>query len=118
VWIGDDLPPRTSHMKEILILFVASSMVFYLGIYGSRFMHSVAPEALEEWAQMRGYKIVRRVELGLFERTSRRVSGTQVLYRVALRDAEGKTRSGVAKVGDPFWFCLEADQCEVDFRWD
>lgn len=105
-------------IKGLLFVFLGSSIVFYMVIYGSRFRNIVAPEALEAWAKMRGYEVVRRVELGLIDRTSRGVTGSQVLYRVALRDAAGETRSGVAKVGDRHWFCLEADQCDVDFRWD
>ena len=75
-----------------------------------------AHSLLESWARENGYELLessyRNVIKGPFFWTSSR---GQVVYRITVRDARGRTRSGWLRCGG-WWAGLFSDKTEV--RWD
>jgi hypothetical protein len=71
---------------------------------------------LDGWASSEGLEILSQEECWFFKGpffwTS---SKSQKVYRVTVRDAEGRTRSGYVRCGG-YWLGMMSDN--VDVRWD
>ena len=97
-------------MEFLVVLIVLLSVVSLVW----RFSRGVS--IMEEWAGRHGYTILDRQRRYLrrgpfFWWTSR----GQVVFRVAIRDRDGRLRQGWVRVGG-FFLGLFSDQVEV--RWD
>jgi hypothetical protein len=95
-------------------------LIAWMAVMGAYlyFARCVAPAAVQNWAKEQGYQIINKRNAGPLERWSyARGSGHQI-YRLVILDINGHTRSGLARVGIPYWFCLSSDRCPVEARWD
>jgi len=95
----------------LLVAFV--SVIIAASFYWSS---SKGRSMLEQWAAENGYDIQSQEECwffrGPFFWTS---SKGQKVYKVALRDRDGRVRNGYARCGS-YWLGLWSDAVEV--RWD
>ena len=77
---------------------------------------SMANAMLQHWAQGNGFQILSLERCLLFKGAfSWTSSDGQPVYRVVVRDREGRERRGHVRCGG-FWLGVFADQVEV--RWD
>lgn len=77
----------------------------------------VAPAALCRWADTEGYEIVERKRAGIFDWCSFSAGSGHHVFRVVVRDREGREHQGLVRVGTPYWFCTSASRCPVEVRW-
>jgi hypothetical protein len=106
--------PR-ANLALVILFFIAWSAVTGSYLY---FALHVAPLSLARWAEQYGYRIIEKRLAGPLDWFScAKGSGHQV-YRVVVIDEDGQTRSGLAQVGTPYWFCLSSSRCPVVLQWD
>ena len=103
---------RQIHMEAAIpILMLVIAMVLFGAWHYGR-----AGSILETWARDNGYRILSQencwLAKGPFFWTSTR---GQEVYRITVRDREGRTRSGYVRCGGAFLGMLSD---RVDVRWD
>jgi hypothetical protein len=81
------------------------------------FLLRVGPAALRHWANAEGYQIVTRKAAGLFDRLAVAKGSGHHVYRVVVRDREGREHQGLVRVGQPYWICTSPNRCPVSAFW-
>src|SRR5689334_21897737 len=101
--------------------FVVPFLVVWAVIFSSQmwFMSVVAPAALSRWSREHGFEIEQQgtpvIPGGPYMWTAgpfRRV------YRVTVRDRDGRRRRGWVRLGTNLWPSSAVDDCPVEVQWD
>jgi hypothetical protein len=100
-------------------VFLVGFLAVWAVVMGSylHFCLRVAPAAFRRWADAEGYQIVERKQASIFDWFSFAAGSGHHVYRVVLRDREGRDHEGLVRVGSPYWFCASARRCPVEVRW-
>lgn len=99
------------------LLFLGFGVVAFVLVIGAiAWQNSRSRQILEKWAETNGYQLL-NCEYQLFNQgpffwTTAR---GQVVYRVTVREAQGRERAGWVRLGS-WWWGLWSDQVKV--RWD
>lgn len=104
------------HVHPVLIVVFFAVWSAMMGTY-LHFSLRVAPDALRRWADAQGYQFVERKRAGVFDWYSTASGSGQHVYRVVVRDREGRERRGLVVVGTPYWWCTSSSRCPVEARW-
>jgi hypothetical protein len=107
-------------MASFNVLFALVFFAVWATLMGSYLFFNlrVAPAALERWAKEQGVQIVEKRMAGPLDWWSYAKGSGHQIYRLVVVDKMKETRSGLARVGMPNWFCLSSGRCPVEARWD
>lgn len=98
--------------------FMAFVLVWsFIGVTYLHFWWRVAPAALRIWAEGEGYGFISQKWAGVMDWISFAGGSGHIVYRVVVRDREGKEQHGLVRVGTPYWFCTSASRCPIKVRW-
>lgn len=104
-------------ITPILIIIVVFSLVGLLGWWMYKWQYSKADTMLETWAGQNGYSLVKKEKAnpGGTGPGVRYAGNTQVIYRIEVKDGEGRTKTGTAKIGSATTGTLSD---EIEIVWD
>lgn len=103
--------PERAEPFAVVVFFIVwtAGMTKFL-----RFWWLVAPAAVERWVRENGYELLFRNEvINPFLRFRHANNSSYWLGRVSVRDAKGKVREGLVRVGRAWWFSWSVDRCPV-----
>ncbi len=109
--------PNEDFAKIVCVLLFMPIWLFGMGSF-LFFVLSVAPRALQRWAEAEGCIVVQRKSTWFFTWLSSGSSTCQWLFRVVVKDKSGKARVLLLRFGDALWFSMSAKRCPVEILED
>ncbi|MDB4986626.1 MAG: hypothetical protein JWN04_1804 [Myxococcaceae bacterium] len=101
----------------VLAVFVLGGLVL-LEVWITRWQYRTAEARLEQWAEQSRHQVLskeRANPYGTGPMSGRGGSNQQVMYRVTVRDADGREKRGLVKVGSK-WVGVHSHELVVE--WD
>jgi hypothetical protein len=114
VWAVQNTP---AHVNTLALLAFFAAWCAIMGSF-TYFSWRVAPAALTRWAESEGYQIIKRKKAGMFDWFRFAKGSGHWIYRIVVMDKTGRSRSGLVRVGNPYWICLSVNRCPAEARWD
>jgi hypothetical protein len=100
-----------------IFVFGAGGAIWY-GVWSVRWQYRTADARLQQWAEQAHYQVLdkeRANPYGTGPMSGRGGSNKQVMYRVTVRDADGREKRGLVKVGSK-WVGVHSHDLVVE--WD
>lgn len=104
-------------MVIVLVVFIFGGLIL-LEVWIVRWQYRTAEARLQQWAEQSRYQVLSKEPAnpyGTGPMSGRGGSNKQVMYRVTVRDADGREKRGLVKVGSK-WEGVQSHDLVV--QWD